>query len=486
MEVVWNILFIINLFYIFYVIFHEHKNTSVTWAWLILLILLPHTGFIFYLFLGIRSRKMMYFIHKINRDKIINEEYRKLNFKSLSYVGKHELIVKENDFLKIKNGEYFKDLVNLNYFTDEAPLSFNNKIKIFHNGTDKFEALLLDIENAKKFIHLEYYIVRNDNISNRLINALAKKAKEGVEVKFLIDKMGTYLVTKKNLERIINGGGEITYFKSPKLVNMNYRNHRKIAIIDGNKGYIGGLNIGDEYLGEVERYGHWRDSHISIYGDAVKDLELKFIKDWNFVSTSKIKFLNRYFPTVDKTNDFTCPVQIVSSGPDSKYENILIAFNKMIVSAKKSIYIVTPYFVPDDTLLEAIKIASLSGIKVNILIPGNPDHFFVYEASMAFIGQLIDYGVSCYEYHRGFIHSKILIVDNAVVSVGSANTDIRSFKLNFEVNSFIYSNYIAKKFVEQIKKDIKDSTKITKDSYKKRGRLFHMKVALVKLFSPLL
>lgn len=486
MEYILKAFFLINLICIFHVLFHEHKNISVTWAWLILLILFPHFGFVFYLFLGIRSRKLSYFAHKINRDNIINHEYRQLKYKGLKYLDNHEIIAKEKDFLKIKNGEYFRDLVRLNYIADDACLTLNNNIKMFHKGMDKFEAMLIDIENAKKFIHLEYYIVRNDNISNRLINALAKKAMEGVEVKFLIDKMGTYLVAKKNFKRITNAGGEIAYFKSPKLVNINYRNHRKIAIIDGEKGYIGGLNIGDEYLGKVKRYGHWRDSHISIHGDSVKDLELRFIKDWNFVSSSKIKFLKRYFPEIKEQAKFTCPVQIVSSGPDTKYENILIAFNRMVVSAKKSIYIVTPYFVPDDSLMDALKIASLSGVDVNILIPANPDHFFVYEASMAYISQLLDYNINCYQYTRGFIHSKILIVDDAVVSIGSANTDIRSFKLNFEINSFIYSNYIAKKFVEQIKKDMRDSSKITMEWYLKRGRLFRMRVSLIKLFSPLL
>ncbi|MFV0503696.1 MAG: cardiolipin synthase [Lachnospirales bacterium] len=475
----------INLFFATVIIFSGHKNPSFTWAWLLLLFIFPYFGFFLYLVIGMNGGRLRIFQKKAIRDKIINTKTHRATFPGLNYIRLNDDILLTSQFIRNEEYNNFEDLARLNHTMDDAHYIENNTIKIYNSGEEKFADLMKDIEKAKTFIHLEYYIVRDDNISNKLINALAKKARAGVEVKFLMDRMGTYLVNKKNFKRIIKGGGDIAYFEGPIVTNLNYRNHRKLAVIDGKVGYVGGLNVGDEYLGKVKRFGNWRDSHIRINGDSVKDLEIRFMKDWNFSSANKVKMIERYFPKIKKLKD-TMAIQIVSSGPDTKNDNILAAFLKMINSAKKSIYIVTPYFVPNESLIDALKIASLSGVKITILIPANPDHLFVYNASISYIRDLINYDIKCCEYEKGFIHAKLLIVDEFMVSIGSANMDIRSFSLNFEVNSFIYDVNTAKKFIEQIEEDMLDSREITKKWLNQRSVFRLLEEAASKLISPLL
>ncbi len=486
MSLLFIVFLIINIFFAFIIIFLEHKNPAVTWSWIMVLIFIPYFGFILYLILGLDGKNSKPYIQKHIGDKRLLEKIYKKNFKGLEFLNKHTITTSEKNYLNINDGKQFENLVNLNFSTCESFLSDNNIIKTYNNGNDKFEALLKDIYNAKRFIHMEYYIVRNDNVSNKIINALANKAKQGVEVKFITDRLGSFFTSKKHFKRIINAGGEVAYFSLPSTFSMNFRNHRKLAVIDGKIGYIGGFNIGDEYLGEVKRFGNWRDSHIRIMGDSVKQMEIRFIQDWNFILPNSIPIIDKYFPLIEhKATHFT-KVQIVSSGPDTHHRGILHGFFEMITSAKKSIYIQTPYFVPDDGLLQALRIAALSGINVTIVIPGNPDHPFVFGASMSYVRELILVGAKCYKYTNGFLHSKIVVVDGAVTSIGSANVDIRSFSLNFEINAFIYSNYISKKFIRQIQNDIKESTEITIELYNNRSRGEKIKEAMSRLLAPLL
>lgn len=481
LSILFYVLTILNFLFAIFVVFFERKNPGVTWAWLMVLTLIPCFGFMIYLVFGFEGRKhSIFFLKATNDDKLFKtyiEENKKDIIQQIDFVSRKNILGEPNT-------EHLNDIVFLNLMSSGSPFTKNNSIKIFHEGNSKFKSLLEDIENAKTFIHLQYYIVRDDILGNQIMTALSKKAAEGVEVCFLYDGMGNVRNSRKFNKQLINSGGNIGLFLPPKFIRINYRNHRKICVIDGKIGYVGGLNIGDEYLGKVKRFGFWRDSHIRIEGDAVKSLELRFIADWNFVSEKKIDILPKYFPKLKQEKGIN--MQIISSGPDCKWNSIQYGYFKMITECDKSIYIATPYFVPDDSILEGLKTAALSGIDVKIIIPAHPDHPFVYWSSLSYLGELLEAGVKCYKYNKGFIHSKVMTMDNIITSVGTANMDIRSFKLNFEVNAFIYDSSITEEFNKQFEIDLDDCEQITNQWYENRPRITKIKEAISRLISPML
>ncbi|MUV37474.1 Cardiolipin synthase [Lentibacillus sp. JNUCC-1] len=264
---------------------------------------------------------------------------------------------------------------------------------------------------------------------------------------------------------------------------INYRNHRKLAIIDGQIGYIGGFNIGDEYLGESRKFGYWRDTHLRLSGDAVRNMQTRFILDWNQASRNHIGYEERFYNAEPQGN---VGVQIVSSGPDSEWEQIKYGYIKMILLAKEYVYIQTPYYIPDESLRDALRIAVLSGVKIKIMIPNKPDHPFVYWATLSYIGDLLSAGAEVYIYQGGFLHAKTIVVDGKLASVGTANIDVRSFRLNFEVNAFLYDTAIAQELVEAFEKDVHKSTQMTKLLYQKRSLGIRFKESISRLLSPIL
>ena len=481
-SMVMDLFIFFNFIFAIFVVFFERRNPSAIWSWLMLLTLLPGIGFIIYLFFGFDGRKHIRFMEKNVNDNLLKTEYIKKFEQDINEFQKFNL----NDIKQVyKENTPYQDILGLNIISGESLLREDNSVTIYNEGNSKFEAMLNDIKNAKEFIHLEYYIVRSDNLGRHIIQALAEKAKQGVEVKLLYDGMGNIFNSKTFNKPLLDAGGEIGIFLSPFSIRLNYRNHRKLCIIDGKIGYIGGLNIGDEYLGRVKRFGFWRDSHIRFEGSAVHDLELRFIADWNFASKSKMEIMERYFPkpiSLEKRIN----MQIISSGPDCKWNAIQYGYFKMITEASKSVCFQTPYFIPDDSILEALKTTALSGIDVKIIIPARPDHPFVFAASISYIAELLSAGVKCYKYEKGFIHSKFITIDDKITSIGTANMDIRSLKLNFEVNAFIYDEMITKNFNESFKKDLEDCTEITQEWYDKRGKIFKIKESVSRLISPLL
>ena len=382
--------------------------------------------------------------------------------------------------------ENLNDMVYLNFISGRGNLSSDNDVHILNNGHKKFESLISDIKLAKKFIHMEYYILQNDYLGRRILDELSKKASEGVKVRLYVDGMGSYLTSKRFYKNLISKGGEVCIFYPTNFIRINFRNHRKIAVIDGYKAYIGGMNIGDEYLGLSKKFGLWRDMHIKIMGTAAAELNLRFIMDWNFSSSKKIDISEFYFPTQPRVKYGQGKIQIISSGPDTKYPNIQYSYTKMITEANKYVYIQTPYFVPHESILESIKIAALSGIDVKIMIPSKPDHPFVYWASLSYIGSLIEFGVKCYSYTEGVLHSKLLIIDGLVSYIGTANVDMRSLRLNFESNAFIFDEKIAKTLETDYINDIKNCTQIDVKYYNKRSINIKIKEAISRLLSPLL
>lgn len=475
--IVDNIL-LINILLAILLVFFERRNPTTTWLWLMILFFLPGVGFLIYLFLGQNMKKKKMFDIKEEEDRYFNAMVEKQ--------GK-SLITNKLNFSDPKISEH-EDIIEFHLISNSSIYTQDNEVELFFSGVNKFDALLNSINDAEEYIHMEYYIIRSDRISTEIVNALTRKAKEGVEVKLLYDGMGGRSLPRNFFKELIVAGGEVACFFPPFMpyisLRINYRNHRKICIIDGVEGYVGGFNIGDEYVGYSKKFGYWRDTHARIKGGAVKGLQWRFMLDWRFASKKEIEVSDRYFPkyeTKGKTG-----IQIVSSGPDSKWTSIKDGYLKMIINAREKVYIQTPYFIPDESILEALKIAGLSGVDVKVLIPDKPDHPFVYWASLSYIGELLEAGVQFYTYQDGFMHSKVLVMDDMVSSVGTANLDIRSFKLNFEVNAFIYDEEVNMEISNQIMKDLERSIEITKETYEKRSFIVKFKESVSRLLSPIL
>ncbi len=470
---------ILNIFLAAIIIFLERKDPSSTWAWILVLFFLPVVGFLLYLLLGRQLRKKHLFRwegrKKIGIDKLIDYQLEAIRDGTFEY--------------RLHDAAQYEDLIYMNLITNHAVLTQDNDITIFNDGKDKFKRLIKDIESAKHHIHIQYYIFKLDNLGTRILQSLIKKAKQGVQVRLLYDEMGSRGVHKRHFKELIESGGEVeVFFPSVlPLINprMNYRNHRKLVIIDGRVGYIGGFNVGDEYLGLKKRFGYWRDTHLRLEGSSVHPMQTRFLLDWNQASSTKdIEYSDHYFPTIARKGEVS--IQIVSSGPDSEWEQIKNGYLKLIGMAKKYIYIQTPYFIPDDSFMDAVRIACLSGIDVRIMIPNKPDHMFVYWATYSYVGQLIKAGAKIYIYENGFLHTKMIVIDDEASTVGTANIDFRSFKLNFEVNAFIYHRDTSHQLAELFEEDMLLSTELTPELYASRSRIIKMKESISRLLSPIL
>ncbi|WP_026585171.1 cardiolipin synthase [Bacillus sp. J33] len=470
---------VLNIILAVFVIFLERRDAGATWAWLMVLFFIPLLGFFMYLFFGqnLTRRKMFQWEDrkKIGIDELLTNQIAGIKAKDFRF---------QNDVI-LKN----KDLIYMHLVNNDAVLTQDNSVGVFTDGKAKFDSLIQDIREAKDHIHLQYYIFKRDSLGKSLINLLTEKAKEGVKVRVLYDELGSRSLHKKVFKELMAAGGEIEAFFPSRLhfinLRINYRNHRKIAIIDGKIGYVGGFNVGDEYLGLNPKFGYWRDTHLRIEGSAVHSLQTRFILDWNQAShRHDIYYAPEYFPAAMSSD--SVGMQIVTSGPDSEWEQIKNGYIKMISSARKSIYIQTPYFIPDASLLDSLRIAALSGVEVNIMIPNKPDHMFVYWATYSYIGEMLKADANIYIYENGFIHAKTLIVDEEVSSVGTANIDVRSFRLNFEVNAFIYDSEVSNSLANSFKEDVGLSRKLTAEEYSKRPLKIKLKESVSRLLSPIL
>jgi len=473
-----SLIYIVNICMAMIVIFLERKDPTATLAWVLVLLIFPGFGFLLYLLLAQNFSRKQLFIMKVYAKKTFGD-YIKVQKELFSTGG---LVF--ND----KNIEIYKDLIKMNLFYYGFSYTQNNEIEIYTDGERKFQELFNSLENAKDHIHMEYYIIRNDDLGNKLFDILSKKAKEGVEVRLLYDSVGGRQISKDKIEKLKGSGVKVAVFfaSTVPFINfkINYRNHRKIVVIDGIVGFVGGFNVGNEYMGLNNKIGYWRDTHLKIRGDAVIDLQTRFFLDWSHASKQELMFLPKYFP--DNRIQGKVGIQIISSGPDKSDEVIKSNYVKMINSAKKSILIQTPYFIPDASVFEAIKIAAASGVDVRIMIPCKPDHPFVYWATYWYCGGLLKYGVKVYIYEYGFLHAKTLVIDGTVASVGTANFDVRSFKLNFECNAIIYDTKTSQMLYDIFTDDLNYSMELTRELYLERGILIRFKESVCRLLAPLL
>ena len=472
-------LFIINIIFSLLIIFFQRRNPTTVWAWLLLLYFIPVIGFILYLILAQNFHKERMFKMKEIEGEIKYAVRRQ-----------EESIFRKKLKLRDQELERFKRLILYNLNEGEAVLTDNNDVRIYTDGEDKFRDLLYEMEHAKRYIHLQYYIIRNDELWQEIEQVLIRKAKQGVKVRVLFDSMGCREMGRADWTRLRAAGVEAAEFFPALLgkfqLRINYRNHRKIVVIDGRLGFIGGFNIGREYLGRSRKFGYWRDTHLCIEGSAVTSLAVRFVLDWNYAARENLFLEDRLFEIPTYVRNGRDPVQIISSGPDSKLQNVRNNYLRLINKAEKSIYIQTPYFIPDDAIYSALCVAAYSGVDVNIMIPCKPDHPFVYWATYSYIGDLVMAGAKCYTYDNGFLHAKGVIADEQVMCYGTANMDIRSFKLNFEVNAIVYDEREAEKMVASFHRDLESCTQITKNLYASRHLAVRFKEQVCRLLSPLL
>ncbi|MDA3973047.1 cardiolipin synthase [Enterococcus thailandicus] len=474
----FTIILIANILLSLIIVFRERRETAQTWAWLLVLMFIPILGFILYIFFG----------RGISKDKIFD-------LKMQGKIGMNLEI--EEDKRALKRGLYphpptgqadVRQLIYMLTVSEGTLYTTQNEVTLFTDGREKFDALIDDINHAQNHIHLEYYIYRSDDLGVELRDALIVAAQRGVKVRVLLDAWGSTQVSLSFFDELKKKGGEVAFF-FPLFVpyinpRINYRNHRKIVVIDGQIGYTGGFNVGNEYLGLVKKFGYWRDNHLRIYGEAVYSLQNRFLMDWNSQHTNEVSYSPNFFPMIDSTGEMA--VQIVTSGPDSEHEQIKMTYLKMISLAKREILIQTPYYIPDGSIHEALKLALLAGVKVHLQIPNKPDHPLVYWATYSFAAELIEYGAIVETYENGFIHAKTMIIDGGVVSVGSANIDVRSFRLDFEVNTLVYDERMASQVRKAFFDDSNVSKQLTREIYENRGTVIKLKEGLARLVSPLL
>lgn len=479
----WHHIFYINIVFSIVVVFFQRKDPKSIWSWLLVLNCIPVVGFLLYLLIGTDLYKSKMFKLKEIEDT--------LN----AAIGKQEEIIKQKKMhLADERLSDYEDLIMYNLRSGGAVYSEDNQVEIYTDGKEKFAALVEAIRSAKKFIHLQYYIIQPDELFFNLEKELVKKVKEGVEVRILYDSLGCRNMKKKDWKRLREEGIQLAEFFPLALwklrMRINYRNHRKIAVIDGKIGFVGGFNIGREYLGMDDYFGYWRDTHLKIQGSAVRDLQLRFVLDWNYASGENLFRNGEYFE--DELEDTICEskekcgIQIITSGPDSRGHSVKNNYIRMIHKAKEHVYIQTPYFVPDEAYLNAIKIAARSGVDVRLMIPCKPDHPFIYWATYSYMEELISAGVKCYVYNNGFLHAKGMMVDGLVSCYGTANMDIRSFHLNFEVNATLYSEKVTKQLEAAFEKDLEDCSRITPMIYAKRSLVIRIKEQVSRMLSPLL
>lgn len=455
----------------------DNRDPSSTVAWILVLFLFPVGGIFLYLYIGRNHRKQKTFSKKRTEDNYILNHLFKEQIHFLNY---GEILQKNITDIK-------GNIIPLLFRNTHSPLTINNKVKVLQNGEATFSEMLDAIYKAEDHIHMEYYIIKDSHIGRKFQEALIKKAKEGIEVRLIYDAVGSWRLTKKFLKPLEDAGVIIEVFLPVTLPllgsRLNYRNHKKILVVDGKIGFVGGINIGDEYLGKNKKLGFWRDTHLKLQGEAVYVLQGMFLADWYFVSNESINDI-KYFPKQGYCGETI--LQIASSGPDSYWASIHQAYFSAINSAREKVYITTPYLVPDEGILLALKTAALRGVDVRLLVPIKPDHRSVFWASKSHFEELLRAGVKIYQYSKGFVHGKVFIIDNNFISIGTANLDIRSFELNFEVNAFIYDKDINRKVSKDFLEDLKVSKQILLDEYKKRPFTHKITESIARVFSPIL
>ena len=473
-RLIFTILYGLTAVAIIGVVVSENRNPVKTLAWITVLILLPVVGIILYIFFG-RSLRHVRMISRKKRKRLTGRD-------DIKHLMRSQQVI-HYDTVKSER----QQMINLVNSTQGSPFLANNEVEIFTNGKDKFDAFKRDLLAAEKYIHIQYYIIENDKIGNEIGDILKQKVKEDVKVRVLYDHVGSFHFDMSYFKKLRKEGVEVYPFMQitfPEFANrINWRNHRKIVVIDGKIGYIGGMNIADRYI-DGGKMKHWRDTHLRVTGDIVAALQVSFAIDWNFM---KRELIEVPVETV-KPGSIANPIgmQLVTGGPTSQWVNMAFVFQKAIDSANKCVYIQTPYFLPSDPLLKALQVAALSKVDVRLMIPRKPDSILLRYASYSYIKQCLTAGIKIYFYEPGMLHSKVVVVDDDFVTTGSTNFDFRSFEHNFEGNVLLYSQEFNQRMKEVMLVDMKDCTRINLRTWRKRPIWQKAVESIVRLFGPLL
>lgn len=479
---IWHIIFFANAILALWTVFHRKRSVATSWAWLIVLIILPVVGFIIYGFVGRGISQENLFA--INRQKHIGlSNVQKMITEAPAKIDQNDTSPSAHILIKYLD----KD--------QESPITKNNKLKLYTDGHDKFRDLFADIRQAKSSINVEYYTIYNDAIGNEFLKLLIQKAKEGVQVRVLYDAWGSFGASKSWFNQLTEAGGDVLPFITSRNMisrnRINYHLHRKIVVIDGVTSWTGGFNVGDQYLGRKKKFGYWRDTHLRLVGSASLLLQERFVMDWNASAVKEeelISFDEKLFPDLDE-NDISkgdMAVQVVSDGPDNDEPYMRNGLVRLMMLARKRVWIQTPYLIPDEAMIAAWQILASSGVDLRIMIPCMPDHPFIYRATQWYANQLVKIGVKVYTYNNGFMHAKTIIVDDKYATVGSVNQDYRSYDLNFEDNVFVYDRAFNKEMSNQFEKDMEQSTLLTPEIIKKQSHWLRFLQNFSRLLSPIL
>ncbi|ASM35384.1 Cardiolipin synthase [Campylobacter sputorum subsp. bubulus] len=489
-----------NIYFIIWLIFAisillSNKASSDTTAWLLAITFVPIVGIIAYLLFGINWRQRKFINKQLKSNKqdlisILNANFSK--YDSINIFSKNSIQNLEkfqtNDNISEKN----RSVINLLYNSEKTlPVEGNRSYKIYYNGKDAFSSLINDILNAKKSIYMQYYIWHSDKLGTRIKDILVKKAKEGLEIKLIFDGLGSFrTISKAYRNELKQAGVEFLYFLDIKtsILKLNYRNHRKMTIIDNDIVHTGGMNLADQYINGGNDYDNWRDTNIRLKGNIFVYYLVIFITDWlNSGGKFDLKNIQNDIKAKLKNKTETKYIaQVSSSGPDSNYPNLKFLYTKMITETKNEILIQTPYFIPTDSILNQLKIASLSSKKVKIMIAQKPDHKIMAWVSKTYYEELLLAGIEIYIYTNGFLHSKVLICDDDLSTIGTCNFDNRSFNINYEINTIFYDKKISQELKDKFYEDMKYCKKISLSDLKRYGVLQKLRDHICKIISPLL
>ena len=460
------------------VVILDNHNPTKALLWVFVLVLLPVGGMVFYIFFGRNLRRRHLYKHKPQID--VSEVAPELASVvcAMRQPATLEPILQENLHVA-------RLLVN----NDGSPIFQGNQVSIYHSGRRAFEALLADLKGAKKFIHMEFYIFSSDRIGHAVAEVLIERAQAGVEVVLIYDDVGSFMLPKKFVRWLEKGGVTVKPFQRvffPWLSSkVNYRNHRKIVIVDGQVAHMGGMNIADKYVHGDKQLGPWHDTQLRIVGPATLPLHHIVLKDYDFVNRDEPPIADSYPCVLPPAQAQDVKMQVAASGPDSDWASIMQAFFVAIAKAQRYVYITTPYFIPNESILTALRTAALSGVDVKLLLPGKSDSAAVSKATKSYIGTLLEAGVQVYLFKNGFNHSKVILVDGALATVGSANMDIRSFENNFEVCSFIYDHEVTRRLEEEFIHNAMQSHRVSPIEWAQRQWPERLAQAICRLFSPL-
>ena len=460
-----------------YGVIQQGSRPAKTIAWMLVIIALPIVGIILYSFIGFNLRKEKLFTRKQTRDQQIINQLVEQQLVEFEQAEQHESPVVRDH----------RRLAQLQLRSGKFLLMSGNQARVLQDGEETFAAIFAAMEQARSFIHIEYYIFEEGDLADRIADILTEKVKQGVRARLAYDGVGSWELSKEYCRRLQEAGVEVFPFMpvrfGPLANRLNYRNHRKIVVVDGQVGFTGGINVSDKYIKGDPELGHWRDTHLRLEGRAVNFLQYIFLTDWQFVSGQNL-LTKEHFPAHEAVG--STPVQISASGPDSDYASIHQTFVSMLYQAQKYIYLANAYLIPDESMLDALKTTALSGVDVRLMIPEASDSFVVKWSSRSYLEELLVAGVRVYFYQKGFLHSKVIVADDALASVGTANLDIRSFEQNLELNALMYDTAIARQLKARFMTDAEDCRELNLNTYQQRPRMDRVKESLFRVLSPVL